>query len=112
MTESIGLAVTFYGHGTFGMTTPGGKRLIIDPWLESNPACPDDKKTPAGLDMMLVTHGHFDHIADALALAEQFKPRIVVIHEICRWLELRGAENVLGMNKGGLSVMPKGKKGC
>jgi L-ascorbate metabolism protein UlaG (beta-lactamase superfamily) len=50
---------------------------------------------------MLVTHGHFDHIADAVELGKKFKPQIVGIYELCVWLESKGVANTNGMNKGG-----------
>ena len=59
-----GNAVTWLGHGTWLWETSEGKRLLIDCWLEGNPACPDDMKDPAALNLdgILITHGHFDHI--------------------------------------------------
>jgi L-ascorbate metabolism protein UlaG (beta-lactamase superfamily) len=53
------------------------------------------------VDTMLITHGHFDHIADAVELGKKFKPQIVGIYEIGHWLESKGVENVQPMNKGG-----------
>jgi L-ascorbate metabolism protein UlaG (beta-lactamase superfamily) len=50
---------------------------------------------------MLVTHGHFDHIADAVELGKKFKPQIVGIYELCVWLESKGVASTNGMNKGG-----------
>jgi L-ascorbate metabolism protein UlaG (beta-lactamase superfamily) len=50
---------------------------------------------------MLVSHGHFDHIADAVPLARKFKPQVISNYEICAWLESKGVENACGMNKGG-----------
>jgi len=98
---ALDLEVKYYGHATFGLTTPGGKRVIIDPWIDGNPACPDEAKPVDGLDLMLITHGHFDHVADAAALCQRFEPTVVAIHEIARWLELQGVSNTIGMNKGG-----------
>ncbi len=68
--------VLWLGQASVRITTPGGKVIVIDPWLRTNP------KTPAGfknlealgkVDLVLVTHGHFDHIADAPDLARMHK---------------------------------------
>src|SRR5687768_7411473 len=94
--------ITWYGHATFLIETPGGKRVMIDPWLEGNPACPDSLKKVGSLDAMLITHGHFDHISDAVQVAKSSAPSSVVgILEICSWLEKKGVEGCVGMNKGG-----------
>src|SRR5689334_22791512 len=53
-----GLQITWLGHSTVSLVTPGGKRILIDPWLTGNPSCPPDRKEIAALDLMLVTHGH------------------------------------------------------
>ena len=96
-----GAELTFFGHSTFLLTTPQGKRLLIDPWLQSNPACPDDLKDPGPLDAILLTHGHFDHIADAVDVAKSTKAQVAAINEVAEWLESKGVENVIGFNKGG-----------
>jgi L-ascorbate metabolism protein UlaG (beta-lactamase superfamily) len=95
------VTVKYLGHSTFLFTTPGGKRVIIDPWVEHNPACPPEAKTLPGLDTMLITHGHGDHMQDAVALARKFQPKVACNFEISLWLAGKGVENVVGMNKGG-----------
>lgn len=96
-----GNRITWLGHATFRITTPSGKVLLIDPWVMGNPACPETEKRPARIDILLITHGHFDHIADAVALAREHKPQVVAIYETCAWLESKGVGNTLPMNKGG-----------
>jgi L-ascorbate metabolism protein UlaG (beta-lactamase superfamily) len=67
-----------------------------------NPACPEPLKKLSRLDVMLITHGHSDHIGDALALARAHKPQIVAIYETCLWLESKGlSEYTRPMSKGG-----------
>lgn len=96
-----GITLTWLGHATFLVTTPEGKRVLVDPWVMQNPACPDDLKDPGEVDAMLITHGHFDHIADAVELAKQKTPQVVSIPETSHWLGSKGVENLVEMNKGG-----------
>jgi L-ascorbate metabolism protein UlaG (beta-lactamase superfamily) len=101
MFNTRGNKLTWLGHATFRITTPSGKVIVIDPWVQTNPMCPEPLKKFDRLDTMLITHGHFDHIADAVALGKQFNPQIVGIVETCVWLESKGVSNTNGMNKGG-----------
>jgi L-ascorbate metabolism protein UlaG (beta-lactamase superfamily) len=97
-----GARITWLGHGTFVFTTPAGKTILLDPWVQSNPACPDDKKQLGKLDAMLITHGHFDHIGDVLTVTAESKPdQVAGIFEMANWLESKGVENSIGFNMGG-----------
>jgi L-ascorbate metabolism protein UlaG (beta-lactamase superfamily) len=53
------------------------------------------------MSAILISHGHYDHIHDAVPLAKKFSPQVVGIYETGHWLESKGVENVLPMNKGG-----------
>jgi L-ascorbate metabolism protein UlaG (beta-lactamase superfamily) len=94
-----GVKLTWLGHATF-LLEAQGKRVLIDPWLKDNPACPDELKDPGKVDVIAITHGHNDHMQDALELAKK-GATVVAIVEIGDWLETNGAENVFAINKGG-----------
>lgn len=96
-----GLKLTWLGHATFRAETPGGKTILIDPWVMGNPMCPEKEKQLKKVDVMLCTHGHFDHIGDAVEIAKKFNPKVVGIPELIGWLEKKGVKNTAGMNKGG-----------
>jgi len=92
--------ITWLGHGTYQMRLATGEVILVDPWIEGNPAYPK-KHVMDRVDVILISHGHFDHIHDALSLAKKFSPQIVAIFETGHWLESKGVKNVIGMNKGG-----------
>jgi L-ascorbate metabolism protein UlaG (beta-lactamase superfamily) len=96
-----GIKITWLGHATFIIDTPGGKRLLIDPWVMNNPATPKDRKKIDKVDLMLCTHGHGDHIGDAVALARQHNPKVLGVYELCMWMNKKGAQQIMPMNKGG-----------
>jgi L-ascorbate metabolism protein UlaG (beta-lactamase superfamily) len=100
------LSFTWLGHATFLFTSPGGKRILIDPWLATNPSCPDGSKRISTLDLMLVTHGHDDHSGDAVAVARATGALVVAPFELSLWLGRKGLRQITGMNPGGtLSVL-------
>jgi L-ascorbate metabolism protein UlaG (beta-lactamase superfamily) len=94
---------TWLGHAAVEVRTPGGKTILFDPWL-TNPMSPRGPETQQQLDLLLVTHGHGDHMGDAVALASRLRPAWPCIHEMSLWLSRRlpgGSDQVTGMNKGG-----------
>jgi len=95
------LSITWFGHATFLLRTPGGKRVLLDPWFTGNPSCPDALKKPPKADLILASHGHFDHIEDLLLCARDSGAPVVGIFELCDWLERKGIQNTSPMNKGG-----------
>lgn len=94
------MQITWLGHGTFQFLLPSGEVILMDPWTDGNPAYPEGFKI-SRVDVMCITHGHFDHIHDAVPLARQFSPEVVAIFETCHWLESKGVANTKPMNKGG-----------
>jgi L-ascorbate metabolism protein UlaG (beta-lactamase superfamily) len=96
------LEITWLGHGTFLLGTPGGKRLLFDPFLTDNPACPDAYRQAVGpLDAILVTHAHGDHFADTVRVARATGAPVVANFELCTWLERKGLTALQPMNIGG-----------
>ena len=95
------LEITFCGHATFKFKTPGGKFVMIDPFLDQNPATPAALKRHDRLDALFITHGHFDHIADAVRLAKDHGATCVCILETAAWLKTKGIEKSVAINKGG-----------
>ena len=96
-----GLELTWYGHASMLLTTPAGKRILIDPWKTGNPKWPNGVE-PGDIDVLLLTHAHSDHLADAIPMAAAGKPDAVIcMIELGDYLEGKGVENVAGMNKGG-----------
>jgi len=95
------LSFTWLGHATFLFTSPSGKRILVDPWLATNPSCPESSKQVTELDLLLVTHGHDDHTADVVPIARATNAHVVAPYELAVWLQRKGLQNVTGMNPGG-----------
>jgi L-ascorbate metabolism protein UlaG (beta-lactamase superfamily) len=99
------LSYTWLGHATFLLQTPGGKRIIFDPWVTGNPTSPESAKKIGALDLMLITHGHADHTGDAVAIARSSDAQVVAPFELSEWLQQKGLKKVTGMNPGGTLTM-------
>ena len=94
------LAITWLGHSSFRLRTPGGVEILFDPWYTGNPRFPE-RARPAKADLILVSHGHSDHITDAAAMAKSTGATVVGIWEVTSWLGSKGVQNLEPMNKGG-----------
>ena len=94
------LAITWLGHSTFVITTPGGKRIVTDPWLTGNPTAPAGARIDEA-DLILLTHGHSDHSTDVVSVARATNAPVVAIFELAVWLQGKGLQNVEGMGIGG-----------
>jgi L-ascorbate metabolism protein UlaG (beta-lactamase superfamily) len=96
-----GARLTWFGHATWLLETPGGKRVLIDPWLTGNPKAPENPDLGT-IDLILLSHGHSDHTGDLVRLAQEKQPKAVVgMMELLEYFGGKGVENGVGMNKGG-----------
>jgi len=102
METGAGTIITWYGHSCIELRTPGGMTVLFDPWFE-NPKSPRSPETVDRCDVMLVSHGHFDHLTNALPIASRTRPIWPAIHELALWLATvyPAPDDVIGMNKGG-----------
>ena len=92
------------GHGTFRLTSAEGISILVDPWLAGNPTCPPGEHAQHGLDAILLTHGHDDHVADLVATAEANPGAqvVAVLEAVWGLTELGLPESAaVGMNLGG-----------
>src|SRR5579872_5773829 len=97
----MALAITWLGHSTFLLKSPGGKTILFDPWITGNPSSPDVAKKLGAIDLMLITHGHSDHTADAVSVGRSSGAQVVAPYELAVWLGKKGLQKVTGMNPGG-----------
>ncbi len=100
-----GNRLTWLGHATFRIETAEGKSVYVDPWVMENPLCPQGEREVKKADALICTHGHFDHIADAVKIAKQHKSTVVGIFELCMWMKRKGVETIAPMNKGGTQTV-------
>lgn len=94
------LTVTWFGHSAFRIESPHSPTVLIDPWLD-NPKAPPGAATSVTANVILVTHGHGDHIGNTVDIARRTGARVVAIHELSHYLKSHGVATAMGMNKGG-----------
>jgi L-ascorbate metabolism protein UlaG (beta-lactamase superfamily) len=95
--------LTWLGHASFRLDTASGKRIYVDPFLNGNPKCPENEKTPERVDVIALTHGHGDHVGDTVELAKQHDATVVALVELAGWLGRQGVDEnkLVAPNKGG-----------
>lgn len=103
--------ITYYGHSCFGVEI-GGRHLLFDPFITPNKLAKDIDTTTVKADYILITHGHDDHIADAVSIAKRTGATVVCNAEIAHWLEKQGLTNIHSMNIGGKKAFDFGSVKC
>lgn len=96
-------AVTWYGHAAFKIELPSGKTVLVDPWFQNptNPTGKDDVKSTKA-DLILITHGHFDHVGDATEIAKRTRAKLVATFDLGNALVAAGfPKDQFGMDSGG-----------
>jgi len=96
-----GVQITYFGHATFSVKSPSGINILIDPWTEGNPLCPEELKNPENIDVIAITHGHQDHIGDLIRIANNCNSFVISTYEINQWISKQGVKRCLPINKGG-----------
>lgn len=100
----MGGTLTWLGHAAFRLDTPAGTRVYVDPFLSGNPSCPETEREPERCDLVLLTHGHGDHVGDTVALHRLDGCPVVAQVELRRWLVEEGVADdgmAHSLNKGG-----------
>jgi len=101
-----GTRVTWLGHATVLVQLPSGYSLLIDPFIEHSPKYPKGFELPGTIDAILLTHGHMDHTADALPVAEKYGSKVIAMVELAGYLAGKGAKSTVGINFGGSVELP------
>jgi L-ascorbate metabolism protein UlaG (beta-lactamase superfamily) len=92
--------ITWLGHAAFEIQFESGEVLLLDPWIEGNPAYPKDHKVQRA-DAIAVSHGHGDHLGSVVPLAKQFGSKVFAMVEVAGFCASKGVKNTVGFNKGG-----------
>ena len=99
---------TYYGHACFAVQA-GGKTLLFDPFISPNPLAEKIDVSKVVADFILVSHGHGDHVADVVDIANRTGAKVVSPFEVGSWFEAKGVKNVQSMNHGGAAKVDFGR---
>ncbi len=99
---------TYYGHACFAVNV-AGKTLLFDPFIKPNPLAKEIDVTKVAADFILISHGHSDHVADVVEIAERTGATVIAPFEVGDWFENKGVKNVQAMNHGGAARMDFGR---
>jgi L-ascorbate metabolism protein UlaG (beta-lactamase superfamily) len=102
---------TYYGQSCFAVEM-GGKRVLFDPFITPNELAKHIKLEDVKADYIFVSHGHADHIADCVTLAQQNQATVVGAFEVVNWLNSNGVEKFHPMNTGGKWAFDFGTVKC
>jgi len=100
------VTLTWTGHSTFLIDTGSGT-ILVDPFFDECPTA-STKAAAVACDAILITHAHFDHLADAAAIASRTGAAVLAAYEIATWLERQGVSTAQPMNHGGRAAVPGG----
>lgn len=103
--------ITYYGHSCFGLTI-NGKNILFDPFISLNELATNINADTINADYILISHGHEDHIADAVSIAKRTKATVICNWEISVWLQSQGVEYIHPMNTGGKKLFDFGSVKC
>ena len=103
--------ITYYGHSCFGVEIKG-KHILFDPFISPNELAKSINVDTVKADYILISHGHEDHIADAVTIAKRTNARVICTYEIYVWLSKKGIENIHPMNIGGKVKLDFGNVKC
>jgi L-ascorbate metabolism protein UlaG (beta-lactamase superfamily) len=100
--------LTWIGHSCY-LLEHDGTRILIDPWIDGNPAAKIKSGDVGKIDYILVSHGHSDHFADCVKIAKKTGATVISTFELVAFCQKKGAKNGHGMNIGGAYLFPFGR---
>jgi L-ascorbate metabolism protein UlaG (beta-lactamase superfamily) len=102
----MNIKFTWFGHAALGFEI-GGFKLLVDPYFTGNPVASSSPEK-VGADYILITHGHGDHVGDAVAIARRTGAMVISNFEIAAWMEKQGVKQTHGLHIGGGHEFPFG----